>query len=142
MKRKNKIKVKIGDVFEIPLPNGKYAYGRVYDDAGVGIYNEVSDVAKTPPIGSRNFMFNVGLYEDILKFGEWEIIGKDLFVEGESTFPPPEYVKDAISGELSIYHMGELKKATEEECKGLEEASVWDSHHIIERIMEEIGNRK
>lgn len=135
MKKAKKIKFKLGDVFEIPLPNGKFAYGRVYDDAGVGIYKRISKTLSNPPIGSREFMFNVGMYEDILTSGEWKIVGNDPFSEGESEFPPPGYVKDIINGEYSIYHKGEFKRATKEECIGLEETAVWDSHHIVERIM-------
>ena len=129
----------MGDVFEIPLPNGKFAYGRVYDDAGVGIYSQVSEKPDNPPIGSREFMFNVGMYEDILKTGEWKIVGSDPFLDGESEFPPPSYIKDVISGEFSIYHRGEITDSSEEECRGLEETAVWDSHHIIERIMNRLN---
>lgn len=132
---KKNVRVKLGDVFEIPLPNGKYAYGRVYDDAGVGIYKKISTSPNSPPIGSREFIFHVGMYSDILKSGEWRIVGNDPFQKGESEFPPPFFIKDALSGEFSIYHKGEIKEFSEEKCKNLEEAAVWDSYHIVERIM-------
>jgi Immunity protein 26 len=125
---------KLGDVFEIPLPNQKFAYGRVYDDAGVGVYKEISDLPDNPPIGSREFMFNVGMYADILKSGEWRIIANDPFIN-EDSFPPPSFIKDIISGGFSVYEKGVIRESTEEECKELEECAVWDSHHIIERIM-------
>jgi len=132
---KTKVRICVGDVSEIPLPNGKFAYGRVYDDAGVGIYTEISDVPDSPPLGSREFLFNVGVYEDILKSGRWRIVGHDPFEDNESPFPPPSYIEDVISGECSIYHKGEIRRASRAECRGLEETAVWDSHHIIDRIM-------
>ena len=57
---------KPGTVVQIPLPDGKYAYGRVYDDAGLGVYRQVSDLPGRPPIGSRDFQFIVGVYNEYL----------------------------------------------------------------------------
>ena len=34
-------KLKLGDVFAIPLPNSKYAFGRRYRDASIGIYKQL-----------------------------------------------------------------------------------------------------
>ncbi|HEV8427555.1 MAG TPA: immunity 26/phosphotriesterase HocA family protein [Pyrinomonadaceae bacterium] len=134
-----RIKVKIGDVFQIPLPDGGFAYGRVYDDASVGIYSRVSDQPLQPPIGSRSFLFIVGLYSDILENGQWRIIGHDAFGADESTWPPPYFVRDVISGEYQIYHKGLLTPAESHEVVGLEEAAVYDANHIIDRILKEIS---
>ncbi len=133
--QKKKIRPKIGDVFQIKLPNGKYAYGRVYKDASVGIYREVSSEPNHPPIGSRDFLFNVGMYKDILSTGEFPIVGYDPFKEDESAWPDPKCIIDSISGEFSLYFEGKITPSSAKECKGLEEAAVWDSHHIISRIM-------
>ena len=132
---KKKVRFKVGDVFQIELPDGRYAYGRVYKDAAVGIYRRLTDAPRQPPIGSRDFMFIVGMYEDILTSGQCPVVGHDPFGDTESSWPPPNYIRDQISGEYSIYHEGEIRDATEAECRGLEEAAVWDLHHIIERIM-------
>ena len=130
---------KIGDVFQIALPNGKYAYGRIYKDASVGIYRQLTSEPNQPPIGSRDFLFHVGLYRPILSSGEWPIIAHDKFESSESKWPPPYYIKDEISGEYEIYHQGEIRKSSAKECKGLERAAVWGSSHVINRIMEELG---
>jgi hypothetical protein len=133
-----KSKVKVGDVFQIPLPNGKFAYGRVYNDASAGIYRYASPEPLQPPIGSRDFLFTVGLYSDILEKGEWSIVGFDGFDDSESNWPPPTFVKDVISGDYQIYHTGKLRQAEKSEIAGLEQAAVWDSHHVIDRIMKEL----
>jgi hypothetical protein len=134
-------KVKPGDVFQIPLPDGRFAYGRVYDDASVGIYSILTAEPFQPPTGSRSFMFIVGLYSDILARGHWRIIGHDAFDPQESTWPPPYYVRDMISGEYQMYHKGALRSAEPDEVKGLEEAAVYDADHIIERIVRESGTQ-
>ena len=137
-----KTKVHFGDVFQIPLPDGRFAYGRVYDDASVGIYCEISDEPFQPPLGSRSFLFTVGLYSDILEKGEWEIIAKDPFTIEESTWPPPYYVKDDFFGNYQIYHQGVLRPAEPQEIIGLEKAAVYDKHHIVERIINELSKAK
>ena len=133
-----KTKVMLGDVFQISLPNGQFAYGRVYKDASVGIYRKITDEPNQPPIGSRDFWFNVGLYADVLEQRTWPIIGRDEFSDTESPWPPPKYVKDLITSEYQIYHHGELRKAVETEVVGLEETAVWDADHVIKRIMSAI----
>ena len=134
-KRKLKrIRPKLGDIFMIPLPNGRYAYGKVLRDASVGIYEPILDHPSDTPINS-SFAFVVGLYSDILKSGIWPIVGHESFGSEEQEWPPPYYIKDTISGKFSIYNKGKIREATEEECEGLEKAAVWEAHHIIDRIM-------
>ena len=122
-------------MFQIPLPDGTFAYGRVYKDASVGIYRTITDEPNQPPIGSRDFWFIVGLYTDVLEGGTWPIIGRDDFGASESAWPPPMFVKDVITGDYRIYHHGVLRDAVEREVIGLEEAAVWEADHIIRRIM-------
>ena len=131
-------KVRLGDVFQIPLPEGKFAYGRVYDDASVSIYRKVTEKPFQPPIGARDFLFTVGLYSDILENGYWEIIDRDEFEAGESPWPPPYFVRDVISGDYQIYHKGVLRPAEPQEVVGLEEAAVYDADHIVDRIIREL----
>lgn len=44
MENKRKKRVKLGDVYAIPLPNGMYAFGRVMRDAGIAIYNIIDRI--------------------------------------------------------------------------------------------------
>src|SRR6185437_14617343 len=130
-----KMRPKPGTVVEIGLPNGKYAYGRVYDEAGIGIYRKVSEVAGQPPIGSRDFQFIVGVYDDVLTSGQCRVVGQDPFGEDEDPWPPPRAIIDPISGKCSIYHHGKIRPAVTEECQNMEITAVWDLHHIIDRIL-------
>lgn len=132
--RRSRTRPKVGDIFQVPLPDGRFAYGKVFRDASVGIYRKIFDKPTEPPIRSR-FAFIVGLYDDILKSGVWPIVGHEPFASEEGSWPPPNYIKDIISGEYSIYHKGEIRPSTKAECRGLEEAAVWDIHHVVDRIM-------
>lgn len=129
-----KRRLKIGDVYAIPLPNGKYAFGKVFKDAGFGIYEHIGETIKDLP-KEEEFQFNVGIYKDVLISGNWEIVEHRPFSSDNEAYPPPKYIKDIISGEYSIYYKGEIIKSSQSECEGLELAAVWDKHQIIDRIM-------
>jgi len=124
----------------IPVPLkvihlGRYAYGRVYDEAGLGVYSQITDEPHKPPIGSRDFQFIIGVYNKVLTSGEWPIVGDDPFGENEDPWPPPRCMIDSISGKYSIYHHGKTTPASAEECQDLEVTAVWDRDHIIDRIL-------
>lgn len=141
-KLSRKIKPALGDVFQIDLPDGRYAYGRVYRDASVGIYRQVSDEPFLPPISSYDYLFNVGMYEGVLTNGVCPIVGQYPFANNEEAWPPPKCIIDPISGEYSIYHKGQIRQASKVECDGLEEAAVWEIEHIVSRIMRELDTQE
>jgi hypothetical protein len=59
-------KPNVGDVIQLTLPSGRYAYGRVLRDASVAFYSETTPEPGAPPVGSRSYQFVVGVYEDVL----------------------------------------------------------------------------
>jgi len=124
-----------GTVIQIDLPNGRFAYGRLYRDAAVGIYSRTSELPANPPIGSRDFQFIVGVYDEVITSGKCPIVGEDPFTEGEDSWPPPQTIIDPITGKCSIYHRGEIRPALPEECERLETAAVWDLNHLVDRII-------
>lgn len=134
MQRKNRKRIKIGDVYAIPLPNKRYGFGRVFNDGGFGIYEHIGENINDTPI-SESYQFTVGVYRLALKSGEWTVVENRPFSHVDDSFPPPMCIIDSISGEYSIYHKGEIRKATKSECEGLEVAAVWDANHIVDRIM-------
>ncbi|WHX98041.1 Imm26 family immunity protein [Neobacillus sp. DY30] len=134
MTGKKRKRIKIGDVYAIPLPNGKYAFGRIFKDAGIGIYKYIGvSIDDIPRV--EEYQFIVGVYEYVLKSGVWTFVKYRPFKSDDEAFPPPSCIVDNISGEFSIYHKGEIRSATKLECEGLEVAAVWADNHIIDRIM-------
>jgi len=126
-----------GSVIQVPLPDGRFAYGRVYRDATVCFYRYAARLPGEPPIGLRDFAFCVGVYDDVA--AGWEVVGVDGFSPGEDNgWPPASGVKDPISGSWRVYHRGVMRAATEDEARGLEPAAVWDEHHLLPRLAEEL----
>lgn len=54
-----------GDGCQIALGDGRYVYGRVLRDASMAVYRSVSQHPGAPSIGERDFLFTVGVYDDI-----------------------------------------------------------------------------
>jgi hypothetical protein len=131
---RKKIKPKLGDVIQIPLPNGMYAYGCIFKDTGLGIYKEISGSSNTPP-KAEEYRYVIGFNRGAVESGEWPIVDHRPFPDEESAWPPPTYIKDVISGKYEIYHKGQIYPSTEKRCKGLERTAVWNANHIIDRLM-------
>lgn len=130
-------RIKLGDILAIPLPDGKYAFGRVMEDAGFAVYEgkyeSIRDFDK-----ARKYSFIVGIYRNVLTDGKWPVIDNVPFKMEEDAWPPPSCVIDQITGECRIYHKGEireLKPGEEEICLHMEVTSAWDRNHIVDRIM-------
>lgn len=122
-------------MIQVALPSGCYAYGRVLRDASVAFYGQTSTVPERPPIGSRDYQFVVGVYEDFLTSADVRLVGYDPSLTPDEDWPPAYCVRDPISGATKIYHRGVIRTATAAECAGLEPAAVWDIHHLVDRLM-------
>ena len=86
-----KKRLRLGDIYEIPLPNGKNAYGRLYREYTLGIYKSRCDSVDELP-SKEEYEFFVGVYKDLLQDGKWEIVGNRKFDNDEESWPPPRCV--------------------------------------------------
>ena len=137
-KKRRKRRLRLGDIYEIPLPNGKNAYGRLYKECTLAIYNKLCNSFSELPL-NEDYKFFVGVYKDLLQDGLWPIVGFRGFQNEKDAWPPPQCVVDALTGEGSLYYKGEIIPCSYEECRNLEIAAAWDRHHLVDRLM---GNEK
>lgn len=134
MEKKKKIRLKLGNIYEIGLPDGKKAYGRLFKEYTLGIYDKIcNDVGELPE--ENEYRFFVGVYKDLLQDGVWPVVGNRKFDSEEEAWAPPRCVVDAVTGVGSLYHKGEIIPCSYEECRDLEVVAAWDRHHVIDRIM-------
>ncbi len=129
-----KKRLKLGDIYEIPLPNGKNAYGRLFKEYTLAIYDMICSSFDELP-DTEDYQFFVGVYKDLLQDGEWKIVGNRKFEKEEDAWAPPQCVIDAITKIGSIYYKGEIIPCEYEDCKDLEIVSAWDRQHVVDRIM-------
>jgi hypothetical protein len=73
MTGKKRKRIKIGDVYAIPLHNGKYAFGRIFKEASIGIYKYIRESIEDIP-KDEEYQFIVGVYEYVLKSGDWTVV--------------------------------------------------------------------
>jgi len=71
----------------------------------------------------------------LMTIGRCSRVGHDPAQGPEDDWPPPNSVRDPISGAMRIYHHGHMRPAAPGEAEGLERAAVWDLHHLIDRLM-------
>jgi hypothetical protein len=128
--------IALGNVFSFKLPNGKYAFGRVYKDTAAAIYNKFSDDPHDAPIGCRDFLFNVGFAEEELCNGQCQVIGNDPFSDIEDAWPPPVYIYCEASNSYCILHKGKVCEASWEECRDLSDASILPLEKLIEKVLD------
>ena len=130
-------KPKPGLVVQVPLPDGRFAYGRIYRDATVCFYRQASRTPGQPPIGSRDFAFCIGVYDDVV--ARWERVGADPFDSDDTAWPPAKSIQDPITGRWSVYEHGVIRPAEASEAEPLERASAWDEHHLLPRLAEAVS---
>ena len=127
-------RLKLGDIYEIPLPNGQNAYGRLYKEYTLAIYKK-RGISVEDLDSSEDYEAFIGVYKDLLQDGEWKVVGNRPFAEKEEAWPPPKVVVDAITNRGSLYYKGVITPCSYEECKDLEVVAVWDRHHVVDRLM-------
>lgn len=126
-------RIRVGNLYGISLPNGKMSFGRLMRDGGLAIYNHIgNNIFDLPQNEQYQFIvsiFNADINRDLI------YISNIPFATEELEWPPPSYICDAISHEYRIYHKGEISPSSKDKCIGLEQTAVWNSCHIIDRIM-------
>lgn len=129
-----KRRLKLGDIYEIQLPNGMNAYGRLFKECTLAIYDiRCKDVSELPE--TEMYQCYVAVYKDLLQDGEWKVVGNRKFASEDDAWAPPKCVIDGITKIGSLYYKGIITPCSYDECKDLEIVAVWDRHHLIDRLM-------
>ena len=127
-----KIKRIVGNIGALKLPDGKWLFGRIMSDASVEFYKYAGNDKNDLPEEFET-AFIVGVHKSVIS--EMQLVGNRPFTSEEESWPPPKFIYDVIGKRYSRYVFGKITPSTYEECKGLEQASVWEKPHIIDRFM-------
>lgn len=131
-----KQRIALGDIVAVPLPNGRFAFGREFE-SGLGVYDYIGQSINDIPQGVRRFLFIVGVVRQDLCSGQWPKIAKDTDLPKNSIGWVSGYIKDAMNGSFSKYdhESGQSQAASYDECKGLEQIAAWGANHVVDRIL-------
>jgi len=135
----------IGSIVKLPLDKGYHTYARILKSPYFAFYDlrtreEVSDLEF---IVSNPILFITSVSHYSVTNGLWIKIGK-LPLENKLLTVPPQFIQDSIqpSQFVIVYDNGTKKKATAEECSGLERLAVWTPESIQERLIDHYAGRK
>ena len=135
----NKIKtrkkrLKLGDIYEIALPNNKNAYGRLYKEYTLAIYNKLCNNVEEIP-EEENYKFFCGVYKNLLQDGEWKIVGNREFENEEYAWPPPFCAINIIDNSCCIYYKEKFIKCDKKECHNLQVITFLNKEELINKLM-------
>ncbi|MBN9663653.1 MAG: DUF4259 domain-containing protein [Acidobacteria bacterium] len=129
-----RVRPKMGDILQFPLPDGRFAYARVYFKNTLGIYKETSTHASDSPRGSREFLFFVRVPQFLFLDGSFPVIvDRDPLKKDEDKYGPPRFNQSGAV--FSIYRNGIEERATADECRGLDRWGLWHMDGVVKRIM-------
>jgi hypothetical protein len=126
-----------GTFVMIHLEDGSFSYGRILSNPYIAFYNyrTIEPSSDLDVIGLKPLLFTQAVR--IFGYDRWVNIGKKP-LEGDVAKPVVRFMQDlADFRQCTIYDSeGMVKKVSPEECIGLERASVWDMHHIEQRLLD------
>ena len=139
-----KQKRKVGDFLRIPLPNGKWGYGRVLDNASYAIYDLVNDkTTEISEIIKQGVLFILAAYKDAVTSERWIVIGHSPLEQALIRLPM-KFIQDELNPEkFELYdpNTGKTTPAKKQDCIGLERAAVWEPFQVEERIVDHFSGK-
>lgn len=138
-------RIKVGDIFEIPLSNGKKAYGRYLLKSRMGPVIQVFNIITNENVSLDEIINSKELFPPVItglfaaiKFDLWKVIG-NIAPNGEYR---PKFIDTNFSqdGYASTWYLwdGEkyilIGKSLSEELKKLEFLIVWNPTNVVKRI--------
>jgi Immunity protein 26 len=153
MAKKAKQKYVLGSIIAIPLPNGKFAYAKIFEDCDFGVYGIISDgILPLSEVIASNIVIYQASTDSAIKNGEWKVIGEEPFIDPEDAWAPPKatfYDEETnewtVFNKPHIYHKGKTRMATLEEVRGLDIMSACNRPELlVEIIIDRVinGNHK
>ncbi len=139
----DRIRRRVGDIVQIPLPNGLFAAGRLYKEASIAISAKLfQQPVSLTDVKPTSVAFVTACFDTAITDGSWPIIGRIPFDNDEDAWAPPRYVEDIIkAGTYRIYHKGQMRAATSAEVRGLEKAEMYKPDQLVERIIRELDGK-
>jgi len=150
MNKEKRQQYKAGAVVKIVFDKNRLIFGRLFSGVPpmIGVYdffiNENTELPSIDQIVRKPILYYCGLYRSIITNGVFEIIGFKEFKEKEIASIPALFTQDMINiNDCGIFWAdGGERKATPQECIGLERSSVWYAEGIVQRIEDHYAGKK
>lgn len=119
---------------------GKLYYARLLKAHTIGVYAKAFSVSLAPPLLPKlahlPFAFEVPIHVGVIGKGKFEIVEKVPLLQSDIDAMKPQYWQDIAdpSNCVLVFPDGSERKATPEECVGLEALGAADYVHILWQI--------
>jgi hypothetical protein len=142
---------KLGSIVAIPLPNGKFAFAKVFKDHNLGIYDLVSDqIEPVDQVTKHKVAFHRGVVDKPMKSGEWPVIGEEPFISDDDAWPPIRAAGVLPGAPINPHTVGTNFKgvsrpAKMEEIVGMEMSTFYPRpEHFVNMIVDRLvkGNHE
>jgi hypothetical protein len=131
-----------GDIVRIDFDEDRHTFAQILADSPyVAVYDSATaadKVATMAEVVGQPILFIVAA---TVSRG-WPVVGKAP--PGSPEVEVPEYfMQDIVNPQQCqiVDAKGSMRRASPEECRGLEVAAVWDPEHITERIRDHYAGR-
>ena len=136
----SRVIVKPGNVYSIPLEDGRYGYAQALESPEFAFFDVASETEMSAEdVVLHPLIFRIWVHKSATK--TWKKLGKVPLSEPLSK-QVPRFKQDAINGKLSIYINQQESPASLADIQGLECAAVWESPHILSRISDHFAGRE
>lgn len=142
-----KQRYEVGQIVAIPLPDKRFAYGKVFNDYDIGVYNLLSDeIEPVERVVKKKFLFYNAVTDRAIKNGDFIVIGEQPFPDEESAWAPAMatgiYPDDPDIGVLHIIHKGEMRPAEPAEAAGMDVRAICpDTESFVEIVVERLVDK-
>lgn len=132
-----------GAIVEIPLGNGRRAFGRLLREPLVEFFDveaRQGEQVEVESLVSAPVAFSIWVMNSATTSGRWRKIAQLPLTESEQQQVVKFCKQDALSGELTVYWTDPLTnevhevRASRAECEELERAAVWSAEHVEDRL--------
>lgn len=142
-----KQKYKVGQIVAIPLPDGRFAYGKVFNDFDIGVYDFLSgQMEPIERVVDNKFLFYTAVTDRAIKSGAFSVIGEQPFPDEESAWAPAMasgiFPDDPGVGILHIAHKGDMWGASPDQAAGMDVRDFCqDPELFVEIVVDRLVNR-
>jgi hypothetical protein len=142
-----KQKYKVGLIVAIPLPDKRFAYGKVFNDLDVGIYDFMSDeIESVEHVVKKRILFFNAVTDRAIKNGTFIVIGEQPFPNEETAWAPAMamgiFPEDHSVGMLHIAHKGNFLAATPKQADGMDiRVFCQEPELFVELVIERLIDR-
>ena len=125
----------VGDFVQIPLSDGRFAFGRVLRAPLMAFYDlQTSMPVEASEVEKHKIIFKIWVMNKAINGGRWKVFDNHK-LDAKLLVEPKFFKQDPISKEFFIHGSTSPDIPTSlEECRDLERAAVWSAEHVEDRL--------